>query len=81
MKNRMSVVDIRAIVAELREQLIGMRLANLYDINKKTYLLKFAKTDEKIHVLIESGIRIHSTDFERDKSKMPSHFVLKVSRI
>lgn len=79
MKTRMSVVDIRAIVAELREQIIGMRLANLYDINKKTYLLKFAKTDEKIVVLIESGIRIHSTAFERDKSKMPSAFVLKVS--
>ncbi|KAG2383362.1 hypothetical protein C9374_004699 [Naegleria lovaniensis] len=76
----MSVVDIRAIVAELREQIIGMRLANLYDINKKTYLLKFAKTDEKIVVLIESGIRIHSTAFERDKSKMPSAFVLKLRK-
>ncbi|KAL9652823.1 hypothetical protein ABK040_010855 [Willaertia magna] len=80
MKNRMSVIDIRAIVAELKEQIIGMRLANLYDINPKTYLLKFAKTDLKVHVLAESGIRIHSTDFERDKSRMPSHFVLKIRK-
>lgn len=33
----------------------GLRLANVYDINAKTYLFKFAKQDGKAFLLVESG--------------------------
>jgi len=77
----MSVIDIRAAVAEMRRQLVGLRLANIYDLAQpKTYLLKFALPDKKAHVIIESGARIHTTDFEREKQTTPSAFVMKVCK-
>ena len=79
-KSRMTVLDVKAEVASLRNQLLGARVANVYDLDAKTYLLKCAKAGEKTMVLIESGIRIHSTDFIRDKSNMPSGFSLKLRK-
>ena len=79
-KSRMTVLDVKASVASLRNQLLGARVANVYDIDAKTYLLKCAKAGEKTMVLLESGIRFHSTDFMRDKSNMPSGFTLKLRK-
>ncbi|KAL0479285.1 nuclear export mediator factor NEMF [Acrasis kona] len=80
MKNRFSLVDLRAIIAELQKELIGLRLANIYDLNQKTYIFKFAEPDHKVSLLIESGIRMHTTQFNRDKSVMPSPFTLKLRK-
>ena len=55
-----------------------MRVANIYDLNSRTYLLKFQKPDEKVFLLIESGTRIHTTKFARDKNNIPSGFSMKV---
>lgn len=77
-KSRFSGLDVTAVVKNLRQDLLGMRLANIYDINPKTYLLKLAQSEKKQFLLIESGIRIHSTAFVRDKSTIPSVFCLKV---
>ena len=56
----------------------GMRLVNVYDVNAKTYILKFARNEEKVFILIESGVRIHTTEFFRDKINIPSGFNMKV---
>lgn len=55
-----------------------MRVANVYDINAKTYLFKLARGDDKVFLLVESGTRLHSTDFAREKSNTPSGFTMKV---
>ena len=34
-KNRMSAIDIGAVCAELRENCVGARLANVYDVSAK----------------------------------------------
>ena len=39
----------------------------------------FARPDTKAILLVESGVRIHSTDFEWPKNNMPSGFAMKVS--
>jgi hypothetical protein len=70
----MTALDVRALVLNLRLKLIGLRypiqnnnftliirLANVYDLSGKQYLLKFAKANRKEVLLIESGIRVHST--------------------
>ncbi|KAI9139262.1 fibronectin-binding protein A N-terminus-domain-containing protein [Paraphysoderma sedebokerense] len=79
MKQRFSALDICAISADL-QRLVGLRLQNVYDVNQKTYLFKFAKPDTKEFVLIESGIRIHSTQYEREKSTHPSPFAMKLRK-
>lgn len=35
------------MVNTLKEKLIGMRLANIFDVNPKTYIFKFAKNERK----------------------------------
>jgi predicted ribosome quality control (RQC) complex YloA/Tae2 family protein len=57
-----------------------MRLQNIYDINAKTYLFKLARPDFKELVLIESGIRVHSTQYEREKPLQPSSFAMKLRK-
>ncbi|KAI9152530.1 hypothetical protein H9P43_009322 [Blastocladiella emersonii ATCC 22665] len=79
MKSRFSALDIAAVVQDL-QRTVGMRLQNVYDINAKTYLFKFARTEEKELVLIESGIRMHSTEFEREKPPLPSPFAMKLRK-
>uniref|UniRef100_A0A3Q3E776 Ribosome quality control complex subunit NEMF n=1 Tax=Labrus bergylta TaxID=56723 RepID=A0A3Q3E776_9LABR len=77
MKTRFGTVDIRAVIAEITANYIGMRVNNVYDIDNKTYLIRLQKPDSKAVLLIESGTRIHSTDFEWPKNMMPSGFAMK----
>ncbi|KAI9193299.1 uncharacterized protein BJ171DRAFT_272433 [Polychytrium aggregatum] len=80
MKQVFSALDVAASVADLKLKLIGFRLQNVYDVNQKLYLFKFAKPDHKELLLIESGIRIHTTQFSREKSSAPSSFVMKLRK-
>ena len=79
-KQRISSVDIRYLVRELRESCLGLRLSNLYDVTPKIYMLKFAKPDHKEFVIVESGVRIHTTGFMRAKPTLPSAFTLKLRK-
>ncbi|KAI8380498.1 fibronectin-binding protein A N-terminus-domain-containing protein [Choanephora cucurbitarum] len=80
MKQRFNALDVRATVINLRERLIGIRLQNIYDVNAKTFLFKFAKPDDKELVLVESGTRIHTTQFSREKSITPTPFCAKLRK-
>uniref|UniRef100_A0A3P8YJI1 Ribosome quality control complex subunit NEMF n=1 Tax=Esox lucius TaxID=8010 RepID=A0A3P8YJI1_ESOLU len=77
MKTRFNTVDIRAVIAEINANYLGMRVNNVYDIDTKTYLIRLQKPDTKAVLLVESGLRIHSTDFEWPKNVMPSGFAMK----
>lgn len=75
----MSSVDIRAEVKEL-QHLVGLRLANIYDLTPKLFIFKLSKPDSKAHLLIEPGIRLHTTNFARDKPAAPSPFTSKLRK-
>ncbi|PNI83297.1 NEMF isoform 7, partial [Pan troglodytes] len=77
MKSRFSTIDLRAVLAELNASLLGMRVNNVYDVDNKTYLIRLQKPDFKATLLLESGIRIHTTEFEWPKNMMPSSFAMK----
>lgn len=55
-----------------------MKVANIYDISGRQYLVKFQRGSKKEMVLIESGIRMHTTSFQRDKNQIPSAYSMKV---
>ncbi|KAI8913474.1 nuclear export mediator factor Nemf, partial [Gorgonomyces haynaldii] len=78
MKLRFSNVDTSAMVNAL-QKLVGLRLANIYDLNQKTFLFKLAKLDTKELLLVESGIRMHTTQFQREKNQ-PSGFCMKLRK-
>ncbi|KAJ2774508.1 hypothetical protein IWQ56_000547 [Coemansia nantahalensis] len=80
MKQRFSALDVRATAAALRERAVGLRLQGIYDVNGKTLLLKFTRPGSKELVIIESGIRMHLTDYARDKAAMPSSFCIKLRK-
>jgi predicted ribosome quality control (RQC) complex YloA/Tae2 family protein len=59
---------------------VSLRLANIYDLNTKILLLKFAKPDNKKQLLIESGFRCHLTEFARTAASAPSVFVARLRK-
>ncbi|KAF9915988.1 hypothetical protein BX616_004907 [Lobosporangium transversale] len=79
-KLRFGSLDVRATVATLQQSIVGLRLQNVYDVNSRTYLFKFSRPDRKEMLLIESGIRMHTTLFVRDKSITPSGFCIKIRK-
>ncbi|XP_044747380.1 nuclear export mediator factor NEMF homolog [Coccinella septempunctata] len=79
MKTRFNTFDIVCVVGEL-QRYIGMRVNNIYDIDNKTFLIKLQRTEEKAVILLESGIRIHSTAFEWPKNMAPSGFSMKMRK-
>lgn len=52
----------------------------IYDIDNKTYLIKLQDKDVKQTLLMESGIRFHSTSFEWPKNPSPSGFTMKLRK-
>lgn len=49
----------------------------------QTYIIKVARTGEdgeKVHLLLEAGVRFHSTAYARDKNLMPSSFSMKLRK-
>uniref|UniRef100_A0A915JIT5 Uncharacterized protein n=1 Tax=Romanomermis culicivorax TaxID=13658 RepID=A0A915JIT5_ROMCU len=79
MKVRFTTIDLLAIMHDIRK-CIGMRVNNVYDIDHKTYLIKLMKPDGKAMILLESGNRIHLTDYEYQKNTMPSGFSMKLRK-
>lgn len=83
----MNTADVAAEVKCLRH-LIGMRCSNVYDLSPKTYVFKLMSSSgvtesgesEKVLLLMESGVRLHTTVYMRDKSSTPSGFTLKLRK-
>ncbi|ORX67522.1 DUF814-domain-containing protein [Linderina pennispora] len=81
MKQRFSAIDVCATVTALNQRIVGLRLQNVYDVNSKTFLMKFTEPDHKELVLVESGIRLHTTDYARDKSITPTCVAAKLTAV
>ncbi|KAG5510581.1 hypothetical protein JKF63_06878 [Porcisia hertigi] len=79
-KQRMTALDVRATVEEMRANLIGLRLLNIYNISSKMFLFKFGHDKNKKCVLLENGTRFHLTELSREKPKVPSQFTLKLRK-
>lgn len=79
-KQRMTTLDVRASIEEIRSKVIGLRLLNLYDLNPKMFVFRFGHGENKKAVLLENGVRFHLTEFSREKPQVPSQFTLKLRK-
>lgn len=61
--------------------MVGLRLANIYDISSKKLLLKFAVSGKKEQLIIDSGFRTHLTDFTRTTAAAPSTFTSRLRKL
>ncbi|KAK8780456.1 hypothetical protein V5799_018203 [Amblyomma americanum] len=68
------------MVAELQKTVVGMRVVQVYDVDTKTYLFKLSRQEEKAVLLIESGVRLHTTEFAWPKNQSPSGFAMKLRK-
>ncbi|XP_063700064.1 ribosome quality control complex subunit NEMF homolog [Culicoides brevitarsis] len=79
MKTRFNTFDIVCQVTDL-QRLVGMRVNQIYDVDNKTYLIRFHRNEEKSVLLLESGIRFHTTNFEWPHGVAPSGFTMKMRK-
>nr|POE93625.1 ribosome quality control complex subunit 2 [Quercus suber] len=80
MKQRFSSLDVQIIAHELANSLVSLRLANVYDLSSRIFLLKFQKPDHREQLLIDSGFRCHLTSFARATAAAPSPFVTRLRK-
>ncbi|CAI5191996.1 ANM_HP_G0245990.mRNA.1.CDS.1 [Saccharomyces cerevisiae] len=82
MKQRISALDLLLLARELKQDLEGYRLSNIYNIadSSKQFLLKFNKPDSKLNVVVDCGLRIYLTEFSRPIPPTPSGFVVKLRK-
>ena len=55
-------------------------MANIYDVSGRLYLIKMSRANRKEHLLIESGIRIHTTNYVKNEKDLPSGFSMKLRK-
>ena len=70
----------QVIAHELQENLVHLRLSNVYDLSSKILLLKFAKPDNKKQLVVDIGFRCHLTEFARTTAAAPSAFVARLRK-
>jgi predicted ribosome quality control (RQC) complex YloA/Tae2 family protein len=93
MKTRFSTIDIAAIVPEIHQECQGLRVSQVYSLNNKTYLIRLGKqtatdgTEEiedggggKLNLLLESGCRLHLTEYDWPKENAPNGFAMKLRK-
>lgn len=82
MKQRISALDLQLLTVELRDSIESYRLNNIYNIadSSRQFLLKFNKPDSKINVVVDCGLKIHTTEFTRPTPPVPSGFVAKLRK-
>lgn len=77
-KNAMTSFDIKAVVDELREELQGKRIRNIYQLKEKLFLIR--ATPGPIDLILELERRAHSTRFKFEAPLKPSNFCMELRK-
>jgi len=49
-------------------------------VSGRLYLIKLSRANRKEHLIIESGIRIHTTNYVKNQKDLPSGFSMKLRK-
>ncbi|KAJ1458382.1 hypothetical protein M885DRAFT_513540 [Pelagophyceae sp. CCMP2097] len=82
-KQRFAMSDVAASVREVGESCSGWRVANIYDVSGRSFVIKFneAGNAEKRLVMVESGVRFHVTKYDAKSGEMPSGLCAKMRAV
>lgn len=61
--------------------MVGLRLSNVYDLSSKIFLFRFARPNEKRHLVVDTGFRAHLTEFARATGSVPSDLVARFRKL
>ncbi len=71
----LSGIDVRVLVHELSNDIVGTWITNIYQLPNKILIFKLRKSEVgTIFLLIEPGKRIHLTQFNRTMPSSPSNY-------
>jgi len=83
-KQKIALPDIISLVEYFKKNYLDARLQQVYDINSKSFLLKFLlPTKEKKFVIVDANVqslRIHETTHNFKRQKLPSSFCAKLRK-
>ena len=80
-KKTLTSFDIAAVVLELKEQLKGARIQNIYQIKGKTVILKLHQANQPaLNLLIEAGKCLHLTSYILEKPQRPPAFCMALRK-
>lgn len=81
MKETLTSFDLAAIVLELKEQLEGARIQNIYQTKGKILILKLHRSNRPtMNLLVEPGKRLHLTSYQIEKPQKPPSFCMALRK-
>ena len=80
-KESLTNFDVTALTRELRDAILGFHIANIYQIDSATLLLKLRRPRQPPKtLLIEAGRRMHLTAYKREKPPKPPAFCMALRK-
>jgi predicted ribosome quality control (RQC) complex YloA/Tae2 family protein len=80
-KKEFTSFDVAVAVHELKEAVANSRVNNIYQLNKKTVILKLHKTDKPpLRLVMEAGRRLHLTTYALKPPKTPPAFCMALRK-
>ena len=80
-KKEFTSFDVAVAVHELKEVIAHSRVNNIYQLNKRTVILKLHKTDKpQLRLVMEAGKRLHSTVYALKSPKVPPAFCMALRK-
>ncbi|RLF20491.1 MAG: hypothetical protein DRN15_06140 [Thermoprotei archaeon] len=79
MKEKMSLLDLVAVVGELKEEIVGGLISNIYQIGN-VIIFKLHTKRGRTDLLVEVGKRIHLTTHEFEKPRTPPAFCMALRK-
>jgi len=80
-KSEFTSFDVAAVVRELKETILDVRVSNVYQLNEKTLLFKLHKPDKPaLRLVLEAGKRLHLTSYALEKPLVPPAFCMALRK-
>jgi len=78
-KETISSFDLATVISEIKEDCIGARINNIYQIDS-IFVLKLRTNKDNLNLLIEPAKRVHITEYQRPKPKIPPAFCMTLRK-
>jgi predicted ribosome quality control (RQC) complex YloA/Tae2 family protein len=79
-KEYISSFDLAAAISEIKEEVIGAIINNVYQIDSIFILKLRTQKKRNLNLLIEPARRFHLTDYKRAKPKFPAKFCMTLRK-